>query len=544
MNRSNWSSSVSSGMIERPMAASAWSPLGEPLFRTLWIAAVASNVGIWMQEIAAAWLMTSLTSAPMMVALLQTATSLPIVLLALPAGALADIVDRRRLLLLTIGWMLSASALLGVLTLAGLSTPWLLLALVFIIGLGAAMTGPAWLAITPEVVSQDKFPAAIVLIGVGPNLARVVGPALGGLIVAAAGSGTVFLLNAVACLGGVITLYRWQRTPRQSLLPAERLLSAIRAGLRYVRHAPALRAVLVRTGIFMICGSALWALLPLRARREMGLGVVGYGLLLGCLGVGTVAGAAILPKAREKISVEWLVAGATLLFAASTATLARVQNIFLLGSVMFFGGIAWIALISSFNLAAQATFPSWVRARALSVYLLVFFGGMAGGSVVWGAVAARVGIPMALTYAAGGMVLGLTATFRLRLTAAQSMNLQPSMHWPEPVVTNEVIPERGAVLVNIEYRIDPARSLDFEAAMRPLCHLRRRDGSFFWGLFSDMASPGRYIEFYLVESWAEHLRQHERVTFADREIEEKAQAFHIGDRPPLISHLIARDQPR
>jgi MFS family permease len=544
MNRSRRSNSVASGTMEQPVPASAWSPLREPLFRTLWIAAVASNVGIWMQEIAAAWLMTSLTSSPMMVALMQTATSLPIVLLALPAGALADIVDRRRLLLFTIGWMLSASALLGILTLAGLSTPWLLLSLVFIIGLGAAMTGPAWLAITPEVVSPDKLPAAVVLVGVGPNLARVVGPTLGGVIVAATGSGTIFLLNAFACLGGVIALYRWQRMPRQSLLPAERLLGAIRAGLRYVRHAPALRAVLVRTGVFMICGSALFALLPLRARRELGLDAIGYGLLLGSLGLGTVAGAAILSKVREKTTADWLVASATLLFAAGTAIFARVQNVVLLGAVMFFGGIAWIALISTFNLAAQATFPSWVRARALSVYLLVFFGGLAGGSALWGAVAARAGIPMALTYAAAGMVLGLTATFHFRLTSAQGVNLEPSLHWAAPVVTQELDPERGSVLVNVEYRIDPARSPDFEAAMRPVCHLLRRDGAFFWGLFNDTADPGRYIEFYLVESWAEHLRQHERVTFADREIEEKAEAFHIGDRPPLISHLIARDQTK
>lgn len=534
---------MESAIIKQSVGVSAWSPLGEPLFRGLWIAAVVSNIGIWMQEIAAAWLMTSLTSAPIMVALLQTATSLPIVLLALPAGALADILDRRRLLLFTIGWTMSASAILGVLTLAGLTTPWLLLAFVAVLGLGAAMTGPAWLAITPEVVSREKFNAAVVLGGLGPNLARAVGPALGGLIIAAAGSGAVFLFNAILCLGGVVALYRWRRQPRQSLLPAERVLGATRAGIRYLRHSPPLRAVLFRTGIFTVCGSAFWALLPLRARHELGLDSVEYGFLLGFLGVGAAAGAAILAKVRALVSADWLVAGATLLFATVTTTVAYARNIFLLTTVMFFGGIAWLALISSFNLAAQSTFPTWVRGRALSIYMLVFFGGMAVGSIVWGTIAARRGIPMALTYASAGMVIGLAGVFRFRLIAGEGLNLEPS-HWAAPIFADEPDPERGPVLVNIEYRIDAARSRDFEKAMRPVCRIRRRDGANFWGLFSDLADPGRYIEFFLIESLAEHLRQHERATMADREIEDQPRAFHIGDQPPAVSHFVAEDQPK
>lgn len=342
-----------------------------------------------------------------MVALVQAATSLPVFLVGLPAGALADVVDRRRLLLWTQGGMLAAALVLGALTLLGQATPWALLTLTFALGLGAAMNAPAWQAIVSELVPRSELQAAVALNGVGFNIARVIGPALGGLVIAAAGSGMVFLLNAVSFLGVMVVLYRWHRPPRESALPAERMLGAIRAGMRYVRHTPDLRAVLVRSSVFILCGSALWALLPLFARSELGLDATGYGVLLGCLGAGAIVGAVFLPRVRLKVAVDPLIAGATIVFAVVTLLLAATRHFAVLCVAMTAGGIAWMALMSTFNVAAQTTAPAWVRARALAVYLLILQGGMAVGSTLWGAVAAQVGIPMSFVCAASGLVAGL-----------------------------------------------------------------------------------------------------------------------------------------
>jgi MFS family permease len=523
----------------QPETVSAWSPLRQPLFRALWIASVASNIGTWMHDVGGVWLMTSLTPSPIMVALMQTATSLPFFLLALPAGALADVVDRRRLLLATQGWMMAAAAMVGALTLVGVTTPWWLLALTFALGLGAAMNAPAWQAITPELVPREEVPSAVALSGVGLNLARAVGPALGGFIVAAAGPSGVFLLNALSCIGVIVVLYRWPRPPRRGVLPPEHMIGAMRAGIRFVWHAPPFHTVLVRAAVFILCGSALWALLPLIARREMGLDAVGYGILLGCLGVGAVAGAAILPRVRRRVVVDRLAMGATVIFALVTVGLATVREVTWLYGILFVGGGAWIALMSSYNAAAQAAAPAWVRARALAVYLLVFQGGMAAGSALWGAMAGRTGIPIALLVSGAGLVLGLLAANRYRLAGGASLDLTPSLHWPQPAVTIEPAAEYGPVLVTVEYRIDRVHAGDFVQAMQEVRLERLRDGALRWELFHDPADLSRYVETFLVESWVEHLRQHERVTLADREAEARARALHRGPTPVAVAHLIA-----
>jgi MFS family permease len=529
---------------DRAAMTSAWSPLRQPLFRALWLAAVTSNIGTWMQSTGAVWLMTSLTPSPLMVALVQTATSLPFFLLALPAGALADVVDRRRLLLGTQGWMLAAAAVLGLLTLVGATTPWTLLALTFLLGLGTAMNTPAWQAITPDLVSRPELPAAVALGGVAINLARAVGPALGGLIVAAAGTGAVFLLNAASFVGVMIVLYRWHPSPQKSALPAEGVWGAMRAGMRYVRHAPALDAVLVRTAVFISCGSALWALLPLVARREMGLSAVGYGVLLGCLGMGAIAGTALLPKVRRRVAVDVHVAGATVVFAAVTMALAYLRDFGALCAALMAGGMAWTTLMSTLNATAQLALPSWVRARGLAMYAFVFMGGLAAGGALWGTVAARVGISLALSCAALGLVVGLTVMTRYRLAIGEALDLTPSRHWPEPAVVIAPQPEEGPVLVLVEYHIDLARAHAFALAMRAVRLERLRDGAIRWGLFRDPANPGRYVEAFTVVSWLEHLRQHERVTMADRAAETRAYAFHIGEAPVVISHLVAEHLPQ
>lgn len=399
--------------------AHAWSPLYEPLFRSLWIAAVISFTGSWMQNVGAGWLMTTLTMgqarAPLLVGLVQAANALPVFLIALPAGALADLVDRRRLLLATQVWMTLAAAALGALTLAGKVTPWMLLAFTFVLGLGAVMNDPAWQAITPEIVSQERFASAVALNSAGFNVARAVGPALGGVVVAVAGSGTAFMLNALSFLGVIGFLLRWQRRPHVAPLPKLRLWPAVRAGLTYMRRAPAARAVLVRTGVFSLFASALWAMLPLISAQH---GSVGYGLLLACLGFGAVMGAALLPLMRRALTVNVLVAIASVVFGLVTLVAGIARNFWVLSPVLLLGGVAWISILASLNLSAQTMSPGWVRARAISMYLLVLQGGMAAGGALWGALAGRFGIETSLAVAALGLAAGVLAvrSYPLRAT--------------------------------------------------------------------------------------------------------------------------------
>ncbi|MEA2691401.1 MAG: hypothetical protein QOJ16_788, partial [Acidobacteriota bacterium] len=386
---------------------SPWRPLANQVFRWLWIASVASNIGTWLQSVGASWLMATLSSKASEVAFVQAATSLPMFLLSLPSGALADVLDRRKILLFTQSWMTLSAAALGLFTLAGRTTPGLLLFFTFLLGLGAAMNGPAWQAITPDLVPREDLPAAVTLASVGFNIARAAGPAIGGLIVAAAGAGFTFLLNAVSFLGVLVVLYLWKRPEEETMLPAERIWGAMQTGVRYVLHAPEVMTVILRGTAFVLCGSSLWALLPLIAKRELSGGPAGYGLLLGALGVGAVSAAMVLPRLKRNNSTDLVVAVATLVFAAATVTLAYVRNFPLLLLAMLFAGGAWLSLLSGLNVAVQTLVPSWVRARALSVYMLVFYGGLAGGSALWGAVGDRYSVSTSLVASAVGMVVGL-----------------------------------------------------------------------------------------------------------------------------------------
>ena len=394
---------------------SALAPLGEPLFRSLWIAAVISYTGTWMQNVGAGWLMTQLSDSPLMVSLVQAAAAIPVFLVVLPAGALADMVDRRRLLLFTQSWMVLASAALGVLTLFGAVNPWILLVFTFLLGLGAVTNDPAWQAITPEVISPPRHASAVALNSAGFNVARAVGPALGGIVVAAAGSGWSFLLNAASFFGVILFLYQWKRAPHQSLA-TRRVRDAIAEGFRYVRGAPQVRSVLIRTGAFSIGATSLLALLPVICQPH---GAQGYGFLLTCFGVGACAGAGILPRLRLRYSVDGLVAGATVVFAVMTFLAGQVHIFEWLCLVLFTAGAAWIGILACFNVVAQTMCPSWMRGRALSMYLLVLQGGMALGSALWGAVASRQGVPEALAWSALAMVVGLLTITRHRLTAAE-----------------------------------------------------------------------------------------------------------------------------
>ena len=525
-------------MEQQSSHRSVLEPLRQPLFRALWIASVASNIGTWIQEIGEGWLMTSLTTSPAIIGLLETSLTLPIFLLSLPAGALADIFDRRRILIVTQLWMLVSAALMSVLAVTGVMTPWLLLTLTFTLSIGTALNGPAWQALIPELITREELPSAIALGSAGFNVARAIGPAIGGLIIAASGVWAAFALNAISFFGVIIVLYGWKRKHHESILPTERIVGAMRAGVRYVRHSPPLQAVLVRTVTFIVFASAMWATLPFIARHEMNLDSLHYGLLPGSLGIGAVTGAIIMTKLRGHISTNGLVQVATIVFADLLLVLAFVRIFWIVSLAMAIGGIAWMMLMSSLNTSAQVASPSWVRARAMALYILVFFGGFAGGATLWGFLASFVGTPLTLSVAAAGCVAGVFTARRFSLLSDQPEDLTPSLHWPEPVLAFQPNPDDGPVMVTIEYSIKPEDAWNFSEAMQRLSIIRKRDGAIQWGLFQDMSDPSRYVETFIVESWAEHLRQHERITVADRDIEEYVHAFHEGSTRPAISHYM------
>ncbi len=518
---------------------SALEPLALPLFRAIWLAAFVSNLGTLMQGVAAAWLMTSLTTSAVPVALLTTAGSLPLFLVGLPAGALADVTDRRWLILVTQLWMLVVAGLIAGLSVLGWMTPWLLLALTFILGIGGALSAPAWQAVVPRLVPRSELAAAVALNSAGFNLARAVGPAIGGLIVAASGPAMVFLLNALSFLGIIAVIYWWKPEAADQPTGRERVGSAVVAGLRYTRYSPPLRAVLIRTAAFIIAASALWALLPVIATRRLGLSAGGYGVMLGSIGVGAVGGAGILPRLRKRLSPDHIVALLTLVFAGGMCVLAYVQNLVVLNIALLGVGVAWLTVTSSLNVSAQTTVPAWVQARALGVYLLVFQGGFAAGSAVWGLVADYIGESRTLLAATAALVAGVAATWRWRLPVGEELDLTPSQHWPEPEVSLEPAAEDGPVLVTVEYHVAEPQQPAFCQAMEQVQLSRLRDGARQWGLFHDLADPERFLETFQVLSWAEHMRQHERTTVADREMENQALSLQRAGTTPTVSHLIA-----
>ena len=384
----------------------------------MWIASTASNIGTWMHTVGASWLMATMAASPLLVALVQTATTLPVFLLALPSGVMADLVDRRKLLIFTQTWMLGVAAVLGVLAIFGAVGPWTLLWLTFALGIGSAMNGPAWAAAIPELVPREELPAAVALNSVGFNIARAVGPALGGIVMASAGAGAVFVLNAISFLGVIIVLSTWKERPPAVREAGTRFRDAMREGLVYVRGSQAFRAVLVRAGMFSLAASALWAMLPVVAKQEMNSTSLGYGILLGCLGTGSVIGAAILAPMRSRYSVDQIVAVGVPLFAIATLGLALIRTLSLAALAMTVGGVAWLTVMSSFNVCAQTTPPHFMRARALAFYLLVFQGALAIGSGIWGEVARRVGVRASLLMAAAAMLAGLVAGRNMKLSGS------------------------------------------------------------------------------------------------------------------------------
>jgi MFS family permease len=513
--------------------ASLWRPLRSPTFRNLLIADLVSDVGTFMQSVGAAWLMVSLNAGPLYVALTQTASALPFFVLALPAGAIGDIVDRRKLILFTEAWMLAVAVVLTVLTLAGLMSPIMLLVLTFALSAGDAVETPTWRAVLPELVPNEDLPAASALNGIEFNFARAIGPALAGVLIALLGVGAAFLVNALSFLGVIMVVARWRRRAVKRTTPPETIGGATVAAIRYVRFSPAIRAVIFRAGAAMFFASGLLALLPSMAQRVSG-GPLGYGVLLGCFGGGAVLGALAMQRARARWSADIVVNVGIAAFGLVTMAAAAVHRVPLLALLMLIGGAAWISFISLFNVQVLNQVPDWVRARVLAVSMLVFQGAVAGGSALWGSAAARMGIDQALLWAGAGTIATTALGLFMRFPET-GVDLTPWNHWRTPATIPTEL-DAGPVLVTVEYFVDSEHVNEFLKAIHEFGRIRRRDGASRWGIGRDLETPDRYVETFVVASWAEHLRQHERLTRSDARLETRLSKLTRSE--PSVHHLI------
>ena len=524
-------------LMSKPTSLAA--PFRNPAFAVIWTATLVSNIGGWMYSAASGWLMTGLNPNPLVVALVQTATTLPVFLFAMPAGALADIFDKRRFLIAFEALNTALCAIYAAMVGLDLATPGNLLVFTFLIGAAGALTLPAWQSIVPQLVPKEDLTSAVAVNSVGVNISRAIGPALGGAAIAGLGIVSPFWINAISNLG-VLGALLWWRRPDSSgtILPPERLGGAIEAGFRYARHSPALRATLIRATGFFLFASTYWALLPSLARTQIAGGPELYGVLLGAIGAGAVGGAFIMQWLRAKLGPDRLVTSGMMGTAVTLALygVARDSVTALVASLL--AGVSWIAVLATLAVSAQISLPDWVRGRGLALYTTVFFGCLTVGSAAWGKVAAVVGLPAAHFLAAVGMLAAIPLTWRWKLQVGNGLDLTPSMHWPPPITSYPIENDRGPVLVTVEYRIRPQDRKEFLQVLEQLGHERRRDGAYRWGVFEDAADEGRIVETFLVASWTEHLRQHERVTNADRLVQECVHRFHLGDAPK-VTHFIA-----
>ncbi len=489
-----------------------------------------------MQNVGAAWLMVSIGAGPMYVALTQSAASLPYFLLALPAGSAGDIVDRRKLVLFPESWMMAVALLVVVVTIAGLMSPWLLLVMTFALSAGDAFEMPTWQAILPELVPRKNLAAASALNGIEFNLARAVGPALAGVVIAAAGIATAFVVNFLSFAGVILVIARWKRPIRKRTAPRETMKGATVAALRYARHSPAIITVVVRTGIVMFFSSALFALLPTVA-KSVNDSAIDYGILLGCFGAGAIAGALLMQPARAKWSTEVVVSSSVAILGSALIATSGLHKLITLAPAMLVGGAAWVVFISLISALVQNLAPDWVRARVLAIFILVYQGAFALGSAAWGAVAQRSGIHAALLYAGAGTAATTMLALFARLPDSPA-DLTAWNHWRMPVVVKEVAGDllQGPVLVTVEYVVPQGRQAGFLEAIHKYGRMRRRDGAYRWGIFRDTAVADHYLEVFLVNSWAEHMRQHERQTQADRQLEERLRGYTVTE--PKVRHLI------
>ena len=536
---------------QRPI--SGFAPLRIPLFRSRWIASTVSNLGTWMQDTAGTWLMTSLTASPLLIALMQTAASLPVLALGLLAGASADIFERRRLLIFWQGWMLGSVAVLAVLTFAGRVSPWSLLAFTFLLNVGAAMNNPAWQAIVPELVPRDLLPDAVALNAGSNNLARALGPALGGLTVAAftrtdTGAAWVFLLNSLSFVAVIWVLYEWKRVPLfKSALPSERIVASIRTGLRFVRYSPDLQTALLRAFTFTFFVSAIWSLLAVVAKTDLNQKALGYGILNGSLGLGAVIAATVLARIRRVLSVDQIITISTFYVAGTLLVLALVHRPAVIIAVLIPAGFCWTSTMASINTSVQISVPAWVQARALGTYLMTFQGGLALGSILWGFIAEHSSTPKALIAAAAGLLVTLPIVSRFHILKGGIPDTTPHTHAVQPP---ELVPFpadsetssdpalAGPVRISVFYCIPVENYAEFTQLIHQLRGVRLRDGAIRWGIYRDALRPDHLHETFIMESWLDFLRARERTTAGDDQIRQRVRTLHQGDQPPRVTYQI------
>lgn len=528
-------------------SASAWAPFGQSTFTVLWVATVLSNVGTWMHDVGAGWLMTVLSPSPIVVAAVQAATTLPVFLFAILAGAVADIVDRRRLLIFTNIFMAAIAGVLALLVSMDLVTPLVLLVFTFLLGTGAAFMAPAWQAIVPSLVPPQHLSSAIALNSMGINVSRAIGPALAGFLIVAVSLAAPFALNALSFVG-IIGALLWWHPPagKESLLPPERVGSAIVVGLRYAINSGPLRATLLRAAAFFLFASALWAMLPLVARVVLQGDATLYGLMLTSLGAGAVAGALVMPSIKQRLGSNGIVAAGTFGIASVLTVLALLPDWRVALAATAVAGVSWISVMSSFQVSAQTSLPNWVRARGLSIYLTVFFGSMTLGSLVWGQFATMTSIQTSLLIAAAGAVVMLPLVRRFKLNQGEALDLAPSMHWPAPIALDSDAAGHGPVMIQVAYRIKDADRDVFVDLMHEFAGERRRNGGYSWSLMQGNEDHGSFIETWYEASWTDHLRHHERVTASERELQEKIVQLHQDSGRPPVKHYISvkRNQSR
>jgi MFS family permease len=515
-----------------------WGAFRHPLFTVVWVATVISNLGSWVSSAASGWLMTALNSDPFVVSLVQVATNLPLFVLALPAGALTDIVDRRKLLLCSELAIMGSCVALAVLVSSRLITPTSLLVMTALISAASALGAPPWQAVVPQLVPRRDLSSAVSLNSLGVNISRALGPALGGALVSLFGYGPPFWIDAFSNAGVIGALLWWKSSPRkEAALPPETFGSAMVLGLRHARYNPHLSATLVRTAAFFFFASGYWALLPVVARSQVAGGPALYGVLLGAIGAGAIAGAAVLPRLKDRWGANGLMVACTAGTALATALfgLSRQPGATLAASLL--AGFSWIGAVSSLNLSAQVALPDWVRGRGLAVFVTVMFGALSSGGLLWGKLAADTSLSTSLLIAAAGALLAIPLTYGWKLQTGEGVDFSPALHWPTPTTLREVEGDRGPVLVTVEYQIDPKNRTRFLKALFAMSHERRRDGAYSWRVFEDPATEGRYVEGYLTESWREHLRAHTRVTKADQ-VHEETLRWCVRSAPPVIRHLI------
>jgi MFS family permease/quinol monooxygenase YgiN len=538
---------MSSSLLTRFLATPAFVPLQGRTFRMLWLAWLAANLTMWMNDVAAAWLMTQLTTSPVMVALVQTASTLPVFLLGIPSGALADTVDRRRYFAATQLWVSVTALVLAALVFFGKLTAPLLLALTFVNGIGLAMRWPVFAAIVPEIVPRAQLSPAIALNGIAMNLSRVIGPVLAGALLAAFNDAVVFTLNALLAAVAFALILTWKRQPKASALPGERFWGALRAGMNYALQSPRLKQVLLRVFLFFFQSTALIALLPLVARDMHGGGPATFTVMLACLGGGAVFAALRFPQWRARWNRDQFIWAGTLAQAALSVLVVYVPKLWVALPAMVLVGMAWISVANSLTISAQLALPDWVRARGMAIYQTALMGGSAASSLTWGGFAEGFGVQAAIAGAAFSGVVALVLLRNRTLEGRPDPDFtpQPAVNLPEAVV--DVEPEDGPIMVTIEYRIDPERATAFMDVMQRTRRARLRQGALSWGLFRDAAHPERWIEYFVDENFVEHQRRQERFSAFDAELREERLAFHIGEEPPKPTRFVAQsldDLPR